>query len=101
MLRKLGFGAHQAVDAQEPAVIFRVVFVISGPAQASIDLLWLVATIGGFASLQLRWKCGRVRCLVRAVSLLGQHLCRAGKMIKLDQSPMRGKKKGSLPCDVM
>jgi hypothetical protein len=101
MLRQLGFGAHQAVDAQEPAAIFGVVFVILGPAQASVDLLRLVTTLGGFASLQLRWKRGRVRCLVRAVSLLGQHLRSAAKMIKPDRSPMRGKKKGSLPCDVM
>lgn len=73
MIWRLGFGANQAVDAQELAAIFRVILVISGPAQPSVNLLRLVTALGGFASLQFRWKFGRVRCLVRAVSLFGQH----------------------------
>lgn len=87
-------GANQAVDAQELAAIFGIILIISGPAQASLDLLRLITTLGGFASKQLRWKLGRVRCLVRAIYLFGHHLRSAGKASR--SSNTRGK---NLQCD--
>lgn len=51
VLQKLGFGANQAVDAQELAAIFGFILVIFGPNQASGgQLLRLVTTLWRFAS---------------------------------------------------